>query len=113
MFEFGSTDQLKDLYSENALAVTGPALPDVPLDEMAKQDLRNALSYARIAYDTAEQQGASEGVLRALLEQYDEVFALLASVSESFRDIVRNGRHIYLGGYSSGNIAKYKGLAGV
>jgi TRAP-type mannitol/chloroaromatic compound transport system substrate-binding protein len=113
MFEFGSVDQLKDLYSENALAVTGPLLPDVPLDEMNVEDLMNALAYARIAHTRAEQEGASEQVLQALLEQYDEVFATLASVSEKFKDVVRNNQHIYVGGYREDNIKKYKELAGV
>jgi TRAP-type mannitol/chloroaromatic compound transport system substrate-binding protein len=113
MFEFGSVEELKNLYSENALSDTGPALPDLPLDEMTEQDLKHALSYARMAYTNAELQGASEEVLQALLEQYDEAFALLADVSASFRDVVKFNRHVYVGGYSESNIAKYKALAGL
>jgi hypothetical protein len=113
MFQFGSTDQLRDLYSENALAVTGPLLPEVPLDEMSEQDLMNALAYARIAYTRAERDGMSQDVLQALLGQYDEAFAALASVSEKFRDIIRYNRHIYVGGYGEDNIKKYKKLAGL
>jgi len=113
MFQFGSTDQLRDLYSENALAVTGPLLPEVSLDEMSEQDLMNALAYARIAYTRAGRDGMSQDVLQALLGQYDEAFATLASVSEKFRDIIRHNRHIYVGGYGGDNIKKYKRLAGL
>ena len=113
MFFFGSPEDTAQLYWRNSTEIAGPALPEVPLDEMSEQDLRNALTYCRISYKAALEDGASEEVMSLLLEHHDQAFQALARASETFRLRVKNNYCAPLTGYSSESIAKYKNLAGV
>lgn len=114
MFNFGTAEDNANLFFEGALSKKGPSLPDVHLDEMSVQDLRNALAYARMAYEAALDAGAEYDTLDALLDRHDGVFEALAAVDDEFKGRVLGtvpGRVTWLGGYSEDNIAKYKLLA--
>lgn len=112
MFDFGSPEDTAQLFWAAALAVTGPKLPEVPIDEMEEEDLRKAISYCYLAYQKAEQEGASDAVLEVLVQEHDKVFQALAEASQRFRNKVQYGKIHWLGGWDPENIAKYKKLAG-
>jgi hypothetical protein len=113
MFFFGDPEETARMYWEEAGRITGPALPQAPLDELTEQELRNVLTYQRIAIKTAWGDGAADEVVDLMIEEYDRTFAQLASVSESFREAVRSGWHKVIGGFTRENLDKYKRLAGV
>ena len=113
MFFFGDPSQTAQLYWENAGYVTGPPLPRKPLDEMTEQELRNVLTYARIAYRNAQNDGAPEEVMSLLLQDHDAAFSALAEASERFRTRVRSNQCMPLTGHSAESVAKYKKLAAV
>lgn len=113
MFFFGSPEDTAQLYWRNATEVTGPALAEAPLDEMTEKELRIALTYARMAYKAARDDGATEEVMQLLLDEHDAVFVALAEVSEKFRSYVKAGACLPLTGFSPESIARYKNLAGV
>ena len=73
------------------LNAPGPKVPDVHLDEMGEQDLRNLMAYLHASLNAALQQGIDESVTDVIREWYDEVFTALAGVSERFRENVLNG----------------------
>ena len=112
MFDFGSPEDTAKLFWGMALAVSGPKLPDVPVDEMEEEDLRKAIAYCYLAHQKAEQEGASDAVLEVLTEEHDKVFKALAEASQRFRDRVQRDKIHWLGGWDTENIAKYKKLAG-
>lgn len=113
MFNFGDAEATAQLFWENALSETGPAIPDAPYDEMMEQDLRNVFAYLYMAVLRAQHEGAADDVVEILLKQYDEVFQALADASEAFREAVRTHRHRYIGGYTKENVKKYRDMAGV
>ncbi len=113
MFFFGAPEDTAQLYWRNSTEVTGPILAECPLDEMSEQDLRNALTYARIAFKKARQDGAEEEVMAILLTEHDAVFQALAEASESFRVKVKGNACLPVTGHDQESIAKYKKLAGV
>lgn len=103
------------MYWHGALAKLGPQLPETHIDEMSVADVRNALAYARMAYEAAASDDAPSDTLDHLLARHDAVFAHLASIDDDFKDRVlgrKLGRKpVWLGGYDPQNIAKYQGLA--
>lgn len=113
MFFFGSPEDTAALYWKNSTEVTGPTLVDRPLDEMTEKELRVALTYARISYKMALQDGAGDDVVSVLLEEHDKAFQALAEVSERFRLRVKNNHCLPLTGHSAESVQKYKVLAGV
>ena len=113
MFDFGDPLDTARLSWEYALSVKGPKVPPVPYDELEEQDLRNVLTYLHVAVGNAAQSGASDQVLEILVDEYDEVFQLLAEGCDSFREMVRANRHFPATGSSTENTQKYKQLAGV
>lgn len=113
MFFFGNPEDTAQLYWRGATEATGPALADAPLDEMSEQELRIALTYARMAYKAGAKDGASDDVMEVLLREHDAVFVALAEISEKFRSYVKAGACLPLTGFSAESIAKYKNLAGV
>jgi hypothetical protein len=113
VFQFGSPEDTATLYWDEALAGHGGLVTPWPMDEMSLEELKRALVYARIALVKAWRDGIVDEFERPLLEQYDELFAYLASVSPEFRQVVKNGVHQVVGPYTRENIDKYKALAGV
>lgn len=114
MFFFGDPENQASIYWTTALNALGPELAQVPLDELSIDQLKIALAYARMAYESAQRDMAPDEVLKILLEQHDEIFGYLAQADEEFRGKVlgtKPGRIIWLNGYSAENIAKYKALA--
>jgi hypothetical protein len=113
MFFFGNPEDTAKMYWEEAGRLTGPAMPLAPLDELTEQELRNVLTYQRIAIRAAWDDGAADEVTELLIEQYDQTFAHLAMVSDEFRDAVEKGRHRVIGGFTRENLDKYRRLAGL
>jgi len=73
------------------LGFPGPDVPDVPLDEMSEQDLRNLMAYLHGALSQALMYGYDEEVVGLVRGWHDEVFVALAEASEQFRQRVREG----------------------
>ena len=115
MFHFGSIEDQANLYWDGALGVQGPALPALPLDELSLEDTRNALAYARIACNAAEESGAPKEVYEELVARHDAVFAHLCSIDDDLKDRVLGRKAgmkpFWLGGYDPANIQKYLDLA--
>lgn len=115
MFTFGTAEDNANLFLENAVLQRGPALANIHSDEMTVEELRVALTYARMAYEAALEEGAADDILEVLLTRHDAAFEALAAVDDIFRGRVLEtvpGKIIWLNGYSEENIAKYKRLAG-
>jgi hypothetical protein len=109
-FDFGKPEEVAALHWDNALAF-GPGLAEVPLDEMDEAQLRNALTYAYMALQEAYQSGYEGEVIQILKTDYDEVFRVLAGVSEEFREVVEGNRHQFAGPRTKENVSYYKKLA--
>lgn len=113
MFDFGDPLDTAKLAWDLAFKVTGPAIPPGPYEELEEKDLRNLLAYLYIAVVDTDRDGASEEVMKILVEEYDRVFRLVSEVSKDFREGVRAGSHFPPTGSSPENIEKYKKLAEV
>lgn len=114
MFFFGDPSDTAQLYWEQALSITGPLLPAVHYEEMDnEQDLKNCLTYLRIAAESAMREDAPDEVVDLLISSYDEVFAHMAKTVDSFYNAIKQNRHQYLGGYDTENVEKYRKLAGI
>ena len=113
MFDFGDPLDTAKVMWDYALSAKGPALPSVSYDELEEQDLRNALAYLHIAVGNAAESGHSDEVMAILVKEYDTVFQLLAEGCDSFREMVRAGRHFPATGVSPESVQKYKELAGL
>lgn len=114
MFFFGDPKATAELLWEDSKNMDGPNIPDVPLDELNVKDLQIAFAYLyRAVFLAMRTEDLSEEVFDALVERYDEAFAMLARKSEDFVEAVRNKRHIYVTGYSHETVTKYKKLAGI
>lgn len=113
MFFFGDSEATARLYIDNALAVTGPKVPDIHYDEMTEQELKNTFAYLYGALRTAYLDNAYPEVIAVITKDYDAVFQRVAEVSEDFRDVVARGRHMYLPDRSLDTVMKYKELAGL
>ena len=113
MFYFGRPEDTAQVYWENVVRESGPGMPEGHYDEMSIEELKIAFTYLYGAYRAAIDDGLDEDVVKYMMAQYDELFEILAIASDEFKEIVKNGRHMYLGGYTKENIAKYKKLAGV
>lgn len=111
MFQFGDPSLSAQIYWDNLGSIAGPKIVESPWEEMSESDLKNAMVYARIAYETAVADQASSDVLDLLLDQYDQIFAALCEYSDQFREFVLRGGHLYVGGHSPENIQKYQELA--
>lgn len=111
MFNFGSTEDNVLFFKEAALRVDGPRVPDVPMEELTHKQLPIAMTYARIAYNMAIEEGADADVSNALLIEYDKIFERLCEISEEFRETVRDNRHRYVNGHMSQSREKYRKLA--
>jgi len=83
-----------DLY----LTAGGPVVPDIHIDEMSEQELRNVMAYLYGAYAGAIRQGLDDSMVEVLMEWYDEAFTALLGVSERFRENVSNGFVMFPGG---------------
>lgn len=80
------------------LASGGPKVPDIPVDEMEEQDLRNLIAYLYQALVHGLENNLDEAMLNVVREWYDEVFVALAEASERFRERVFDGSVRFPGG---------------
>lgn len=95
---------------EDGSRTMGPGAPKKPLDEMNTSELRTTLTYCRIAYTNAVRDGATDEVVECIVAAYDDVFLRLAEVSPSFCNIVIDGTHHPLEGFTPEQRDKYVGL---
>ena len=113
MFEFGRPEDTMELLWGNSLALAGPGLPDCHWEEMEEQDLLNAFTYLYLTVREAILDEVSQDVIDLLVSEYDQVFEVIASSSEEFREAVRSGRHKIVLGPQKEHRNKYKKLAGL
>lgn len=112
MFLFGSPEDIATTMWDGALAEKGPELPDCHPEEMDEQDLLNCLTYCRMAAERAmAEEIMDHHTLEILVNQFDEVFAVAVNRVSAFRANFIKGTHVYLGGYATENINKYRALA--
>ena len=62
-----------------------PIVPDIHYEEMSELQLRKTLTYCRMAYNKAVEDGCYGEALEPLAAPYKEVFGLLYAVSPEFR----------------------------
>ena len=110
MFDFGSPEDTAKLYWGEAIP-GGPGLPEGHWEEMEEEDLVKLFVYLYTSLKKAIKENAPEDVIRIMTETYDEIFVVLARASNKFRQAVRDDRHVYVTGYTSESIEKYKALA--
>lgn len=114
MFFFGDSSAIADTYLEKAiLGSTGVAVDGTPVEEMPEKIISGYIVYFRLAYKRAKKDEAPQEVLDELMRRHDEVFAVYAAKSQTFRDLLLTGRHEWLGGYTTENKKKYLKLAGL
>ena len=89
----------------------GPGIPWMPVDEMTEEDLRDALTYLRMAYNTASRNGHPDEVLDYIQGDYDKVFVELVRTSKQFARFVKTPGFGPIGkGERSENRTYYKRL---
>lgn len=113
MFNFGDPLDTAKLIWARSMSTTGPAIPEVPYDELEERELRSVFTYLYMSVEEAIGEGVEGEVMQILVNEYDVVFELLAEACDSFREAVRANRHVPVVGYSPENVKKYKRLAGV
>tara|TARA_B100001173_G_scaffold309681_1_gene322586 strand:+ start:829 stop:1170 length:342 start_codon:yes stop_codon:yes gene_type:complete len=111
MFNFGNPEDTAKLFLDEALRESGPEIPTVPYDELEEEELRNALAYLHIAIGNSLEDGADEDVVDILVSHYDNVFYLLAGISQDFREAVQSNRHFPATGSDPDSVKKYSKLA--
>ena len=111
MFFFGDPEDLATIYYDEALRGTGPRVADVSPDEMTEAELRVAVVYVRTAAQAAMDDQAEQAVVDILVDWYDAMLEALIGVDPKLRALILSNGHVYLGGYSKENIAKYKAMA--
>ena len=78
---------------------------------MGEEDLRVAFTYSYRSVRQANEEGASEEVMKILVSEYDEIFTALATISKRFVSKVLNGAHQPVLGVSRAQVDKYRGIA--
>lgn len=112
MFFFGSPEDTATLMWDGALAEKGPQLPDCHPEDMTEQELLNCLAYCRMAVERAlATKGMDHSAIEILINQFDQVFEIAVNKIDAFRANFVNGTHVYLGGYATENVNKYRALA--
>lgn len=111
MFFFGSSENTRELYLANAMALRGPDLPSTSFEELDAQGQKNLFAYVYIAYSDALDDEISDEGLREIRELYDETFLKMAKAHPDFREAVNAGRHVYLPDYNADTIEKYQAMA--
>ena len=95
MFFVGDTGLVAKHYWATAKK-GNPIVPDIHYDEMSVPQLKKALTYCKMAYNTALRDGCRGEALQPLLESYQEVFNHLYALDERFREWVTDvGRTLH------------------
>ena len=111
MFNFGSPEDQAQVYIEAALGISGPTLPECPVNEMSLEEQRNAITYLYIALSAALREGADADVVSILEEQYKEAFQVRAAGDEDFRKAAAQGQGRPPGPATRERVNLYKRLA--
>ena len=93
MFYFGDPESIAMTYYAEARASSGPAVPDVHVDDLTADEALKTAIYTRVAFNNAEQAGAPQEVLDVIISWYDELFCIVAATSQEFCDTYRRGGH--------------------
>lgn len=91
MFNFGDPVDTARMQLDMYINGSGPGVPDLHIDEMSEQELRNLMAYLHAALRLSYNQGQEAAVIDVLTEWYDEVFVTVARASERFRERVKDG----------------------
>lgn len=92
------------------MSEAGPAVSDLPIEEMGVEDITHSLIYTRMAWRQArEEDDAPQEVLDALMEQHDELFCYQAAMCPYFVENYRKRNYYFLDHYE-GVHEKYDAL---
>lgn len=98
MFVFGDPADTAKIWLNMIMDTPGPDIPDIHIDEMSEEELRNLNAWLHAALTHALRHDLDEPATEVLREWYDEVFIKLARVSERFRERVFDGSVLPPGG---------------
>lgn len=94
MFVFGDPADTARLYLDDLVKNTqGPPFSKLHPDEMAHQEMRNALAWLWGAVAQADQSGIERAVVDVLVEWYDEVFVALSSLDTELLGLLKKKIH--------------------
>ena len=113
MFFFGSHEDTAQVYWENLTKKMGPNLAEGHYEEMSLEDLRNTFTFLYITYKAMLDDEVEQGVIDAILPEYDAVFELMGQSDDRFKEAVGTGRHQFLPDRKEETVNKYRGLAGL
>lgn len=113
MFIFGDARQLADSYVDSAVAGDGPDIPDVPFEELSKEDQLVAFTYIYSAYKAALIDEIDSDAIATLMKDYDDMFMKLVKAQPDFAERVGQNRHRFLPDYTAGTVNKYRMMAGL
>jgi len=95
MFNFGRPEDTALLsLQELASRLTGPALADKPLDEMALSEIQEANAYLYAGIQQAVRDDLGQAETECLLLWYEEVFRALLELDEGFQRFVLSPAYI-------------------
>ena len=110
MFVFGEPQDVAEMFRQEVNVMWSKEKSSDPIEEQSIEDLKVTLLFAREAYLIALKYNTSDEALDILLNDYDRIFTKLASISESFRQVVLNERHRCIGGNTDEQKSKYKNI---
>ena len=111
MFFFGSSENTRDLYLANAMALKGPNLSSTSFEELDAQGQKHLFAYIYIAYSDALRDTMSDEGLCGIRELYDDIFLKMVKGHPDFCEAVNAGRHVYLPDRSPETVEKYQAMA--
>lgn len=94
MFFVGDTSVVAGYYW-SAVKEGNPIVADVHWEEMSESQLRKIITYCRMAYNAAIEDGVRGEALEPLLEPYREVYHHLYLVSDQFREWVTTEGRVF------------------
>jgi hypothetical protein len=110
MFVFGEPQDIAEMFRVEVAAEWDVEKPTNPIKEQSVEELQVSICFAREAYQRALHNDSTEESLDILLNDYDELFTVLATTSENFRNIVLNGTHVVIGSNTTEQKNKYKAI---
>lgn len=108
MFVFGEPQDIAEMFRVEVASEWQVEKPTKPIEEQSIEELELSICLAREAYERALYGNSTEESLDILLDDYDELFKVLATNSETFREAVMNDTHVPIGSTAFSKITKYK-----